>query len=127
MSRNVRIQLTFFYPLSSCCSVSPWQCWKIMFFKVQNPMVNFDPNPIQDLTKSPPSCSSFCTESMQLVRSLLYVSYHMLTGLKNQDAQCPPQRHNFVVHNFHRPTYMQRYISGSLLSLHFLSSSFFTC
>ncbi len=32
---------------------------------------------------------------------LYYVSYHMLTGLKNQDAQCPPQRHNFVVHNFH--------------------------
>lgn len=60
-------------------------------------MVNFDPNPIQDLTKSPPCCSSFCTESMQLY----YVSYHMLTGLKNQDAQCPPQRHNFVVHNFH--------------------------
>jgi len=68
-----------------------------MLFKVQNPMVNFDPNPIQDLTKSPPCCSSFCTESMQLY----YVSYHMLTGLKNQDAQCPPQRHNFVVHNFH--------------------------
>jgi hypothetical protein len=101
MSRHVGIQLTFFYPLSSCESISLLDSvGKSCSLRCKTQWWTLTQTQFKTLQKARPVAHLFALKACNW-SGLYYVSYHMLTGLKNQDAQCPPQRHNFVVHNFH--------------------------